>query len=297
MSVQTAPGEPRRLFDMIGDISLDAKLLEGRNIRIARVRHRLLDNYAAQPTSDHCIGFSLRQHGQVNRFYGTRKSGTSEHARTTTIMPAGHGSVWQCDEDTEVLHVYLDDDVLRRHINDTHEVDPGSIELLDTMGAADPFLTRLAPLLLQQLSEPQHTTQLMLDGIEQVIAAHLIGTYSSSVHQVESDPPLDASTITKVMDYMRAHLEDDISLEDLAAQTSMSLFSFARAFKASTGVSPHQMLLAERVARTSDLLRNSDMTLAEIAYAVGFSSQSHMTTTFAKQMGVTPGRYRKEFLG
>ncbi|MEL6215948.1 MAG: AraC family transcriptional regulator, partial [Pseudomonadota bacterium] len=105
---------------------------------------------------------------------------------------------------------------------------------------------------------------------------------------------LDAHTLARVVDYMRSNLECDLSLEDLAAHTSMSLYSFARAFKNATGTSPHQMLLAERIARGAELLRNTDMPLAEIAYAVGFSSQSHMTTTFAKHIGVTPGRYRRE---
>ncbi|MEL6215947.1 MAG: AraC family transcriptional regulator [Pseudomonadota bacterium] len=296
MSIEAGAAEPKRRSEMIEDVSLDARLLAGQNIRIAHVRHALLDNYIAEPTKDHCVGFSLRQHGPVNRFYGTRKSGTSEHIRTVSILPAGYASVWQCDEGSEVLQIYIDEEVLRRHINDTYDVDPCSIELLDTMGAADPLLARLAPLLLQQLAEPKQTTQLMLDGIEQVVAAHLIAQYSSSAPREECDQPLDKAELARVMDYMRAHLEDDISLEDLAAHTSMSLYSFARAFKATTGVSPYQMLLAERVACASDLLRNPEMTLAEIAYAVGFSSQSHMTTTFSKQMGVTPGRYRKEFL-
>lgn len=289
--------ELNRLFDSLGDRAVQREIIEGKRLRAARVRHRPLstdDDPALPPSRDHCLVFSLRQQAEVHRYYDTSISGISTHARTTSVLPAGRATAWSCPSETEVLHVYLDDDVLRRHINDTHDIDPANISMRDTMGAADDHIAQLAPMILRQISNVTPVTQLMLDGFEQIVAAHLISRYSSTASPPEHAGPMDVDTLTRVMDYMRSNLDVDLSLDDLASVTSMSLYSFARAFKAATGTSPHQMLLAERVSRAAELLKSDDMPLAEIAYTVGFSSQSHMTTTFAKQMGVTPGRYRKD---
>lgn len=294
MAESSAAMDHNRFFDNLGDRMKRGDLIEGSNLRAARVLHRPLDYETVAPSRDHCLVFSLRQHSDVRRYYDGNLSGVSKQLRTTTILPAGRETGWSAEAETEVLHVYLDDAVLRRHIGDTHDIDPASVAVMDTMGAADDHIAQLAPMILRQVSDPTPVTKLMLDGFEQIVAAHLISRYSSTASEPESVRALDAGTLSRVMEFMRANLELDLSLEDLARHSSMSLFSFARAFKAATGTSPHQMLLAERVARVADLLRNGDMPLAEIAYAVGFSSQSHMTTAFAKHMGVTPGRYRKD---
>lgn len=283
-----------RLHEVIGDVTLDSASLHGQNLRTARVLHDLLDYYEAPATADHTIVFALAQTKDVVRFYGASESGSAKHARLTTIMPAGREVTWRSDSLVETLHISIDDAILRRHINDTLDIDPASVDVLDTMGNVDDQIAKLAPMILRQIHDPTPATKLMLDGFEQVVAAHLITHYSSSSRTIPSARTLDDASLDRVMDYMRGHLEEDISLEDLASHTTLSLFSFARAFKAATGTSPHQMLLAERIARTAELLRNTETPLAEIAYAVGFSSQSHMTTTFARHMGVTPGRYRKD---
>ena len=69
---------------------------------------------------------------------------------------------------------------------------------------------------------------------------------------------------------------------------------FCRMFSASTGISPYQYVLKQRVAKTKDLLKNSKLPLADIAYECGFSSQSQMTQHFRKQVGVTPKVYRNK---
>lgn len=295
MAEPSAVLEHNRFFDNLGHRMKRGQLIEGSYLRAARILHRpLLDRDICPPSRDHTVVFSLRQECTVHRYYDGHLSGASSHIRTTSILPAGRTTGWGATLETEVLHVYLDDHVLRRHINDTHDIDPSSIDVLDTMGKTDEEISRLAPLILRQISDSTPVTKLMLDGFEQIVAAHLISRYASTPREPEAVGALDPKTLARVIQYMRDNLELDLSLEDLAEHTSMSLYSFARAFKAATGTSPHQMLLAERVARVAQLLRNDNMPLAEVAYAVGFSSQSHMTTTFAKHMGVTPGRYRQD---
>ncbi|MEM6411623.1 MAG: AraC family transcriptional regulator [Pseudomonadota bacterium] len=291
----SAPHEAnQRHLAQIESVAQVTTSFNGRNLRVAHLQHPPLEGLEVGPSIDHVIVFSLVQPAAINRLYDGEVSGVNEIPRTTSILPAGRKTTWECPADTEVLHLYLDDAVLRRYAEENSKLDPAALDVHDTMGAADEFMGRLAPILLQHISKPTETTRLMVDGFEQLLAAHLIGQYSNANRPLTQQGALDPGSLSRVMEYMRSHLDADISLQDLAAQSTLSSFAFARAFKAATGTSPHQMLLAERVARAAQLLRTTKTPLAEIAYAVGFSSQSHMTTTFARQMGLTPGRYRNE---
>ena len=73
----------------------------------------------------------------------------------------------------------------------------------------------------------------------------------------------------------------------------MSTHHFVEAFKISVGKPPHQFVLEKRVQRALELLRDGEGTIAEIAEAAGFSSQSHLTANFRRVTGLTPGRFRR----
>lgn len=93
--------------------------------------------------------------------------------------------------------------------------------------------------------------------------------------------------------FVDTHLDDDIPVSTLAATVGLSTSHFARAFKDATGDTPHHYIIKVRVERAKMLLRETDASLSEVAYTVGFSSQAHMTDTFRRIAGVTPGRYRR----
>lgn len=101
-------------------------------------------------------------------------------------------------------------------------------------------------------------------------------------------------TFQLVCDYIEENLAQNLSLTELSQLANMSQYRFARAFKAKMGVSPYAYVLERRIAAARTLITSSDLSLAEIAYDTGFSSQAHMTTTFKKRLGVTP---RKIIIG
>jgi AraC family transcriptional regulator len=92
---------------------------------------------------------------------------------------------------------------------------------------------------------------------------------------------------------INAHLEEGLSLEQLAHECRLSVTHFAKAFARSTGVSPHRWLMRRRVDVAKDLLLLTDFSLVEISLRCGFSDQSHFTRVFAKATGETPGRWRQ----
>ena len=85
-----------------------------------------------------------------------------------------------------------------------------------------------------------------------------------------------------------------VSLADIASELGYSPSHFARAFKVSTGLPPHQRLLHRRVAAAKQLMTVRDLPLTEVATSAGFSSQSHFTRVFSAVVGVNPAAWRRD---
>jgi AraC family transcriptional regulator len=112
---------------------------------------------------------------------------------------------------------------------------------------------------------------------------------------IETTPPggeLPAHKLRRVAQYIQDNLRRDLPIAELSAVVHMSPYHFARLFKRSTGVPPHQFLLRHRVAEACALLVARSVPIAEIARTVGFRTPSHFTTTFRRLTGTTPSAYR-----
>jgi transcriptional regulator GlxA family with amidase domain len=103
---------------------------------------------------------------------------------------------------------------------------------------------------------------------------------------------LPPRAMRRVHEFIEEHLEENVSIQALANIAGLSMYHFARAFKQSEGVTPHEYLIQRRVQRTKDLLAETDLPLSEIALASGFSDQSHCARRFREHVGVTPSSYR-----
>lgn len=99
----------------------------------------------------------------------------------------------------------------------------------------------------------------------------------------------------QVRDYIEANLSCPIRLTDLARVANMPVDAFTRAFKASTGTTPHAFVVDCRIARAQFLLRADARSISAVAFACGFSSQSHLTSVFRRATGLTPKAYRAQF--
>jgi AraC family transcriptional regulator len=93
-------------------------------------------------------------------------------------------------------------------------------------------------------------------------------------------------------DYVEAHLDAGLGVDELAALADIPVLSFGRVFKATFGQSPHRYVTTRRLARACELLRDPDTALVDVAAATGFCDQSHMTRAFKTHLGVTPGAWR-----
>src|SRR5262249_58107254 len=105
---------------------------------------------------------------------------------------------------------------------------------------------------------------------------------------------LGGGKLRPVVESMEEHLEAGLPLEQMAAAAHLSVYHFARQFKAATGLPPHQYVLARRVDRAQQRLQqDGDLSLAEIAARAGFSDQSQFSLHFKRVVGVTPRQFRR----
>jgi AraC family transcriptional regulator len=97
--------------------------------------------------------------------------------------------------------------------------------------------------------------------------------------------------LKRVSDYIEAHLDDRLTLADLSGVACLSPFHFSRSFKQAVGMGPQRYVMHRRVERAKALIRRTDHPLALIAQEVGFADQSHLTSVFRREIGVTPGNF------
>ncbi len=94
-----------------------------------------------------------------------------------------------------------------------------------------------------------------------------------------------------VVDFIQSHLDEDLSLLALADKANVSPFHFARQFRATVGLAPHQFVLRQRVQKSFGLIKAGKLPLAQIAVECGFHDQPHFTRAFRRLLGTTPARY------
>jgi AraC-like DNA-binding protein len=98
--------------------------------------------------------------------------------------------------------------------------------------------------------------------------------------------------ITPVCDYIEAHLDDRLTLAELAGVACLSPYHFSRSFKQTVGLGTQRYVVQRRLERAKTLMRRSNQPLAMIAQEAGFTDHSHLTAIFRRETGSTPGRYR-----
>ena len=100
--------------------------------------------------------------------------------------------------------------------------------------------------------------------------------------------------LMRVVTYIETNIGGRITLANLAATAGLSRMYFAKQFRATTGMRPHDFVLRKRIARAQQMLAATSDTLVDIALSVGFQTQAHFTTVFKKIAGNTPYQFRRE---
>jgi AraC family transcriptional regulator len=109
---------------------------------------------------------------------------------------------------------------------------------------------------------------------------------------IAGNSPLPGCRLRRVTEYIQENLDKDLTLTELASVVYMSPYHFARLFKCSTGLPPHQFVIRQRIFRARSCLGRQELSISQISRMVGFRTPSHFTTVFRRTLGLTPGAYR-----
>lgn len=261
------------------------------------IEHRRLKAGAQSATTTECTEIVLMLSGRSNvrRIADGHTQEVVAQPGMSWIVPAGtHETRVELGAEMECLHLYLPPTLLDRSALADYDIDPAKTELAYAGGFADPMLSQFGAAFRGLLGRtPQPTDRLFVDGMQAALAAHLVGNYTvESWQPPERNPSLDAKRLNRVLDFIEARLDTDISLEDLAAEACLSPFHFSRIFRDATGLSPHRFVTDRRVQAAKEKLAVLQSSFVEIALDTGFGSQANFIRVFRKATGLTPGQYR-----
>jgi AraC-like DNA-binding protein len=168
------------------------------------------------------------------------------------------------------------------------------LELLRHWGGHDPILRDLVLRLRAEVTAGCPSGPLLGESICTKLSEELIQRYSiGRARREQYKGGLSGAQLRRALDYIDACLNLNLSGNNIATMAGLSKYHFGKAFKQSTGMTLHSYVLNRRIRCSRELLVKSDLPLAAIAAAAGFSNQSHLTTLFSTRIGMSPHAYRK----
>ena len=162
------------------------------------------------------------------------------------------------------------------------------------LGCLDRVMYGLANALLDHVERANEHSALFVDHVALAFFTHVMSAYGNAAVPDDLTPGgLSPWQLRRALDFLSAHLSDDPGVADLARECGLSTGYFSRAFRQTTGITPHQWLIRRRLERARQLLLGNGLELADIALVCGFVDQSHFTRVFAKLEGDSPGKWRQ----
>jgi AraC family transcriptional regulator len=210
------------------------------------------------------------------------------------VVPAGSPALASWQGSWDVVAIYLQPSIVARVATESFEFDPTRTVVPPLDGLNVPELRSAMLAVDAELRAGGVGGPLMAESLATILCVHLI-RHVTGPHRLPRPAAgvLPRQKLHTVIEYIMENLEGSPTLEQMAAVAHVSPYHFARQFKATTGLPPHQYVIARRVERAQHLLRADDeLGLAEIALRAGFSDQSHFCSHFKRIVGVTPRQFR-----
>src|SRR6266403_2649867 len=234
---------------------------------------------------------------------GSIELGLRRSAMTRLTFGAGemclvprHFEIWGRTDDLHYLYlsIGISDAALAAACDGTR----GDVELRRVESLVDARVGALAAAVNAERVAGFPSGRLFLDSVEQALAAALVNGYAVRHRSVQTHRGgLGSARLRRIKELVHAKMEDELTLCEMAQSVELSTAHFARMFRKSTGESPHQFVLRQRIERAMTMLRADDARVVDVAVACGFKTQGHFARVFRRMCGVGPTEYRQEFLG
>src|ERR1700730_18492825 len=172
----------------------------------------------------------------------------------------------------------------------------GEVELRPSRKFADPRLSAMVAAVDAEMVAGFPNGRLFLDSVEQAMAVALVNGHAVRHRPVQIyRGGLGSARLRRIRELVHAKMEDDLSLDEMAQSVGLSTAHFARMFRKSTGQTPHQFVLRQRLERAKAMLRSPHARVLDVAVACGFKTQQHFAQVFRDVCGVSPTEYRQDF--
>ena len=209
------------------------------------------------------------------------------------LMPQESESTWDIRDDLSFVHLYCTDEHLRDVGEKIWDKRPLSLTLDEKIFGSDPKITALYRQFLLGCDWQQKANQLTLSTASTLLMTHLLQHYASVQWKLPGvTGGLSPFVLRNVLAFIEEHLAQPLTLMELADQAALSEYHFARMFRQSTGLAPHQYVMQRRMERAKVMVQHTATPLTDIALACGFNSASHFSNRFRSVMGMTPSQLR-----
>lgn len=212
-----------------------------------------------------------------------------------TVTPPGKSKGWQHRGHADFVALWLAPALIRNSAAVAGEIRPERVEILDNFGTRDPQIEQLGLSLLSELECEGFGGRLYAESLASALAVHLLRRYSTAGAAVQPTATvLPSFKLRRATEYINDNLGRNLALSEIARTLAMSSYHFARVFKQTTGVAPHHYLIERRVESAKSLLRETDLSITEIAHRVGCTNQSHFSMLFHRATAMTPSMFRQQ---
>lgn len=210
-----------------------------------------------------------------------------------SLLTRAEESHWHWTSDIEVTHLYLTRELLAKVSAEMFDRDIADVRLQDVLKTDDPVLLGGIAAVAEEVRTNSTGGKLFVDSVVTQICIQILRRYAvvefREARVSGGLSPLQAKMVT---DYIELHLEQPLSLDDLAKVVNVSASHFLRQFKLRFGCAPHHYVVQRRLARAQQLLERTSLALKEVSANSGFADQSHMTRLFQRYLNTTPSAYR-----
>lgn len=242
---------------------------------------------------DHVLVLNLSGRILIDDFVDGRRRRAWADAGCFSLIPAGQMVRRSWKGSPEILLIYLNPALLRTVAEDL-DLDPSRLELVPRLAVPDPMLHHFGCLLRDEAAHRCTGSEIVIDALTRALAVHLLRHHSNRTTRTPAPSPMPTMRrMNEVIDFMRMHVDEPVSLPRLAKICGLSTPHFTRAFRETIGQPPHAFLIGLRLERARDLLEHTALSITEIAFSSGFEQSQYFATLFRRKLGCTPSEWRR----
>ena len=266
-----------------------------KGLQAVRFRNSPIGEFsAAYKPGTHVLFLYVRPPKKMDVRYEEVNRDVPPPAGSISVVPAGSSVLCSHQGSVDSLLIYLEPSRVAQVAAESFEMDPSRTVVPAVDGLNAPELRSAMLAVDAELKAGGVGGPLMVEALANMLAVHLIRHFLGPRQLAGgSDGVLPRRKLHTVIEYIMENLEGNPTLEQMAGVVHLSPYHFARQFKATTGLPPHQYVIARRVERAQHLLRaDGELGLADVALRAGFSDQSKFSFHFKRMVGITPRRFR-----